>query len=356
MINDSQIVTPQNYLKGLFNFSSVYNPPENNIEMEIENRKNFIVQKLLRKKFRKQKLHPNTVIDITKKVESSVDQNIPLHFVIPFGGYKHFWNPSHPEPDWAEFFTFHSLTEWLAPVLAVYQPGATIEFISEDLILPRMNNYPPATIEQYAKIFALLLETFQKNMPKNLHFRYWRLGDRYDKDKMIHEVEALLPASWDKWKTYTDEQKEVELKRSKRSVMWKGNEELTGLTEEEKEKRTIESRLLELAYYEVEARPEFLGNYFLADNHIPICFSFGLSPDNIDHWIVLGTTEGSVVDYWIGRGIVEDRGDRIIPRIVSKHQYEQIKPQLKTEKVDILSLKNFAEIETYPGVLDFKKM
>lgn len=313
----------------------------------------FVAKKLLRKKFRKQKLLEETRSDITNKVSLSIQENRPLHFAIPFGGYKHFWNPSHPRPDWAEFFTLHSLTEWLAPVLAVYVPGAIVEFISEDLILPRMNNYPEETLDQYAKGFSNLLDFYKKISPQNLRLEYYRLGDKFDKKKMTEEVEKILPTSWKKWGTYTEEQKEVELKRSKRSVLWAGKEDLTALTDQEKEKRTIESRLLELAYYEVEAQPEYLGSYFQADNHIPICFSFGLSSDNIDHWIVLGTTSGSIVDFWIGRGIIEDHENTYIPRIVSRKQYEEIQQKLRTQKVDILPLKNFQTVEVYPGILTF---
>lgn len=293
------------------------------------------------------------IAKITNKVSESVSQNIPLRFVIPFGGYKHFWNPSHPEPDWAEYFTLVHLAEWLSPILAVYQPGAIIEFISEDMILPRMNNYPEACLNIYAQRFTRLLELFQKNASNNLHFEFFRVGDRYNKKKMIEEVEMLLPASWKKWESYIDEQKEVELKRSRRSVMWKGKYNLTGLSSHEKEQRVIESRLLELAYYDVEARPEFLGDYFIKNNHIPICFSFGLSSDNIDHWIVLGSTSNSIVDFWIGRGIVESQGDLYIPRILSKTQYEEIQPKLKVETVDVLPSKNFETIEIYPGILNF---
>lgn len=313
----------------------------------------FISQKLFRKKFRKQKMHPDMIANITHKVEVSVNQNIPLRFVIPFGGYKHFWNPSHPEPDWAELFTLHTLAAWLSPILAVYEPGAIIEFISEDMIVPMMNNYPEETQDQYTKIFSELLKLYGKMIPKNLYFEFCRVGDKFDKKRMIEEVEKQLPASWKKWNTFTKEQKELELHRSRRSVMWNGNEDLTKLTDQDKEHRIIESRLIELAYYTVEARSDFLGNYFLSENHIPICFSFGLSPDNIDHWIVLGSTLNSIVDFWIGRGVIEDHGSTYVPRIVSHHQYDDIKPKLRVENVDIFPFKNFQTVDIYPGVLNF---
>lgn len=313
-----------------------------------KDRKGFIVQKLLRKRFRKQKVHPDTAADINGKIDRSIKGQNPLHFIIPFGGYKHFWNPSHPYPDWAELFTLRFLTEWVVPILAVHKPGVIMEFISEGVIVPRMNNYPEEAIEQYSQGFTTLLDTYCTYAPPNFDIRFFRIQDRYDKDKLIEEVEKRLPEKWKRWDTYSDAQRVVELKRSRRSVLWKGKEDLTKLSEQEKEKRIIESRLLELAYYEVESSHEFLDDYFIEDNHIPICFSFGLSPDNMKNpWLTLGSTYASTVDFWIGRGILEERTDRFIHRIVSREQYEKIKDCLQNHKVnlDLLPMSNYQSIE-----------
>ncbi len=335
------------YLKDLFAVFVPYVLTEDEKKIVTRDLQTFIIQKLFRKRFRKQKVFPNAIADITNKVALSLKEYRPLHFTVPFGGYKHFWNPSHPEPDWAELFTMKFLTEWVSPILTVHEPGVIIEYISEDLILPRMNNYPEEALENYAKSFRLLLDSYKKYIPKNLDIRFFRVGDKYDKEKIVKEVEKMLPESWRKWETYSQEQKDIELKRSKRSVMWKGREDLTGLSDEAKQKRMIESRLIELAYYSVEAKPEFLGNYFMEDNHVGICFSYGLSPDNSDHWLTLGSTYASTVDYWIGRGILEERDGNFIPRIASKEQYHKIKESLKTVEThfDLLSLKNYQSIE-----------
>lgn len=306
----------------------------------------FIIKKLLRKRFRKQKVHPDTLAEITNKVNNKIEQNKPIHFTIPFGGYKHFWNPSYPEPDWAEVFTIRFLSEWVAPILAAYKPGAIIEFISEDVILSRMNNYPNDALEKYSEIFRSLIDLYQKWLPANLKLNYFRVNDKCDGVKIVKEVENLLPKRWQEWEKLNNSEKAIELKRSMRSVFWNGKENLINLSSKEKEKRTIESRLIELAYYDVEALPKFLGNYFTDDNRIGICFSFGLSPDNITHWITLGSTYASVVDYWIGRGVLEKMENGFIPRIVSKEQYEKIKAHLKTLSLkDELPFKNYQSIE-----------
>lgn len=312
----------------------------------------FILQKLTRKKFRKQKLHPDTIQEFTTKIATKVKEDKPIHFTIPFGGYKHYWNPSHPDPDWAEIFTLRFLIEWVSPIITTYKPGVVIDFISEDLILPRMNNYPEDVLEKYSQAFSSLLDTYRQFLPKNLKINYFRVGDRYDKKAIIKEVEDLLPERWEKWNTYTSEEKEIELKRSKRAIMWNGNHDLANLSDEEKEKRMIESRLIELAYYDIEAKPNFLGDYYTEDNRIGICFSFGLSPDNVTHWITLGSTYASSVDYWIGRGILEKTQEGFIPRIISKEQYQKVKNSLQTTQIKFTELpaKNYQSIEIISSI------
>jgi hypothetical protein len=337
----------QQYLKQSFTHFAEYTLSEDDKKIAGRNIDHFILQKLFRKRFRKQKLFPNTVADITKKVALSLKENRPIYFTIPFGGYKHFWSTSHPEPDWAEFFTLKFLSEYVSPILSVYKPGVIVEFISEDLIIPRMNNYPEEKLEKYSEAFILLLQAYNKYLPNNLNFRFFRVSDRCNKEQIIKKVETLLPERWAKWEVYTQEEKDIELKRSKRSILWNGKLDLTRLSEKEKQTKMIESRLIELAYYDVESEPDFLGNYLTADNHIGVCFSFGLSPDNFDHWITLGSTYASIVDFWIGKGILEKNQDTYVHRIVSKEQYGKLNNFIHAIPTNftLVSIRNYQTID-----------
>ncbi len=310
----------------------------------------FMMNKLIRKKFRRRHLSEKTKGEIERKVKLSFEEKRPLHFTVPFGGYKHFWNSSAPLPDWAELFNFRYLTEYILPILTVYEPGVIIEYISEDVILTRMNNYPKDYLEKYNEGFQTLLNWYSKFVPKNLEFRFFRVGQRFDKDKIIERVESLLPERKVAFERLSNQQKDQELHRSYRSMFWHGEKDLSSLNEDEKEKRIIESRLIELAYYETEAQPEFLGNYLNEDNHICICFSFGTTHDNdVYEDLTLGSTFSSIVDFWIGRGILEYGKQKYTPRIVSKKQYEEIKSQLKTIKLKtpLLDSDNYKTIEVW---------
>jgi len=324
------------YLNNLFSEYTNYILSSEEQKTVARDLKGFIIQKLTRKKFRKQKVFPNTLKDITEKIEKSIKDNKPINFSIFFGGYKHFWNPSSPEVDWAEVFAFKFLTDWVSPIIAVYKPGVTFDFISEDLILEKMNNYSNESLDKYSQSFRVLLEKYNQNLPDNLKFNFIRLKDKFNQEKILKAVEEQLKKGYERWNSLSPEEQELELKRSKRSV----------IGENISRDKFVESRVVELAYYEVEAFPEFFGDYFNQSN-IFLSFSFGLSPDNIDHWLVLGSTYASVVDFWIGRGILEERDNEFIHRIVSQEQYKKIKNNLKKVDVKItdLTLENFKNIE-----------
>ncbi len=332
-MNDANI-----YLKDVlanFNDYSVSGDDKKAIERDLSV---FIAQKLLRKKFRKQKLFDSTIADVTNKIKLSVQAINPVHIVIFFGGYKHFWNPSAPEVDWAEVFNLNFLSEWAAPIAASYKPGVIIEFVSEDWILERMNNYKTEDLDRYAGSFKKLIDSFNKQMPDNFKFKFTRLGDIYDKSKMLKVVEAEMPAGYERWNSLSEESKRSELKRSQRSVILKEGQGID---------RIIESRIIELAYYHVEEGPEFSGDYFSNPENIYIYFSGGLSDDNVYHWMTLGSTSASIVDSWIGRGILGEGQNGFVDRIVSKEQYEKIKDKLRTLKIDSgeFNLKNLGSIE-----------
>ncbi len=336
------------YLKSLFENIQLYVLTPDEEKTIKRDMVGFIVDKLTRKKFRRKKLSENRRKDIEGKIKISVKANEPIHFTIPFGAYKHFWNNSHPEPDWAEMFNFRYLTEYVLPVLAVYKPGVILEYISEDMIMTRMDNYPSKFLEDYSKVFTKLVGWYNKLCPKNLEIKYFRVGDRCDKEKIIDIVEKLLPERRKEFDKLSDAAKEQELHRSHHSVMWNGEKDLTSLDDSQKLDRMIESRLIELAYYDTEAQPEFLGDYLEGENHICICFSFGLSHDNdMFDDLTLGSTFGSIVDHWIGRGVLEYHDNKFTPNIVSKDQLEKFKANIETVNINpqILPYKNYKTID-----------
>lgn len=309
----------------------------------------FLLDKIIRKKFRR-RVWGDTREYLQRQIKKSLNENRPLHFTIPFGGYKHYWNPAHPEPDWAELFHFRFMTDYVLPMLSVHEPGVILEYISEDMIIPLMNNYPEEALESYSAGFRPLIEWYSQFTPSNLELRFFRVGERYDKNEIIKKVEALLPERREAFAKLTAEEQEQEIHRSQRSVFWQGKQDLSGLSDAEKSEKIIMSRLTELAYYDTEAEPEYLGDYFTSDNHIDTWFSGGLSPDNVGHSLSLATCYGSIVDYWIGRGVLQSHHGKLHPTIISRQQYADSKSNLQIIEIspELVPLKNFKAIEILP--------
>ncbi len=339
-------VNANDYLKKLLTQIEGYVPTDEDKKAFSRDKVDYIFRKIDRKKFRRKQLGQESKDHIRAKIKISVDAGKPIHLVIPFGGYKHYWNPSRPEPDWAELFNFRYITEYILPILALYEPGVTMEYMSEDMILPRMNNYPDEVIEKYIAIFKELITWYQKQVPSNLKLTFFRVSDRCDKAEIIKKVEALLPERRKAYDELSPEKQEAELKRSNRSIYWNGKVDWTNLSESEKKNKIIESRLIELAYYDTESLPEFMGNYLGEEDHICICFSFGLSPDNAYDDLTLGSTFGSIADYWIGRGVLVSNEKELHPRIVSAKQYETLKEKVVVNEVNLdIPGNNYKKIE-----------
>ena len=339
------------FLKAMTTFPKYNLSAEDN--KAIENSKaHWMTRKITRKKFRKTKINKNTFDEIQKKIENSIEEKRPIHFNILFGGYKHFWNDSHPYPDWAEVFNLKFMSELISPILEVYEPGVELDYSSEDIILPYMNNYPIKALDEYAKSFKKLIEFYSKNIPKNFKINYIRTGEMYNREKLIETIFKKLPKVKKEWEKISKKEKDILLHRSHRSVMWNGYKNLTNLNDKEKLKKIEESKQIEDIFYEEEDK--LIGEYSYGANNIPIVLSWGLSDENIDNWLTLGSTFASSVDFWIGKGILEKRENKLIPRIISKNQYNEIKEKLTLVDTGINNLKNLNSIEVCKDIINFK--
>ena len=314
----------------------------------------WITKKLFRKKFRKTKTYKEAFNEISKKIKYSIERDAPIHFIILFGGYKHFWNDSHPNTDWAELFNLRFMSEFVAPLLKVYSKGVILDYGSEDVIITKMNNYPKKSLDLYAKSFQKLINFYSNYVPPNFSINYIRTSDKYDVGDLTAKIESALPNKIKEWDKLSLEEKSAKLKRSNRSVMFDGENNFSNLAKIEKEKLIEKSKQIEELFYEIE--DELIGDYYYGGNNIPLVLSWGLSNENLDHWLTLGSTFASSVDFWIGRGILEVRNDKIVPRIVSKKQYFEIKNYLTKIDIELLSFnKNLTKLEICHKKLNFEK-
>ena len=77
-----------------------------------------------------------------------------------------------------------------------------------------------------------------------------------------------------------------------------------------------------------------MNGYFSQDNRICICFSYGLSLDNNTTGdLTLASGPGSIVDFWIGRGVLINHRGKLFGTIISKQQYKERLPSITTINV-----------------------
>lgn len=311
----------------------------------------WITGKLLLKRFRKAKVHEKTREDILNKVKISIAEDKPIYLVVLFGGYKHFWNQSYPEVDWAELFNLRFMSELVAPILSAYKPGVILDYESEDVIIELMDNYPTESLDSYAASFRKLVQAYSKCLPTNFKINYVRSQEQIDAKKLKARINELLTDKRKVWAAYSKEELDKHLARSPNNILWNGKEDWTKLSEAEKEQKILESKIVNETYYDADF--EFRGDYLCGGNHIPIVLSWGLTFENFANWLTLGSTFSSTVDFWVGRGILEDRVEKFVPRVVSQTQYYKIKDKLEMHDSNLIPMKNFKQIEVYNGTLNF---
>ena len=135
--------------------------------------------------------------------------------------------------------------------------------------------------------------------------------------------------------------------------MFKGEIDYSDLDEAEKNKLIEKSKQIENLFYEIE--DELINGYYHEGTHIPLVLSWGLSDENFDRWLTLGSVSSSAVDFWIGRGILEIRNNKLIPRIVSRNQYKKIKKKLLKLEINLSLGENFKYLEILEEQLKFNK-
>ena len=262
----------------------------------------------------------------------------PLHLVLCFGGYKHYWNPAHPLVDFAELLNLSFMAEYLAPVLSAHAPGVRIDYSSGDLALKLIDNYPPDASDRYAESFRALLRRFveRSGVPDNLDIRLFRPQEEEPyasngyRDRLFARIEELTGPITASWSSLDESQLDTKLKRTRRSIMWDGDENMTDLDEIRQEAALRRSKIVNECYYAADF--ELRGDYFDGGNHIPVVQSWGLCDENIGEWLTLASTKASTVDFWIGRGVLEEHAPsgRLIDKVVSRTQCEAAAQRLKT--------------------------
>jgi len=338
-------MTAQEYLEHRLQTCSQYSLTEYEKQLASENLKDFLFTQLTRKKFRRWKLSDIARERLIGVLEYCIPKKLPLLVRFRFGGYKLWRMPTTPGVDWAKFFAIAHYAAYLAPVLAAYEPGVKLLFMSDDVFVEPMDNVSKSSTESYYQSFLTLLQEFKKYTQKNFDIEIIRHSSLYaseealqkELDEKIQEIEPI-------WKEkMTPEKLKTSLAISALNIKWDGVKDLTGLTEAEKEKFVERGVLFHEALVKVPTIRAFSDN-----NPAMFSISCGLIPSVVS----IGTTKSSVAKFWAGIGVLEERDgmyyDLYYDRVLSPSQFVRMQEVEKQDvPIQLIPLNNFLHVSIY---------
>lgn len=326
-----------------------------------EEQKEKFLDRIFLRRYRKYATTQDVRDFVKGRLSGIIDKKLPMTFVPSFGGYKHWWSPTYPATDWAEVFNIKFMLEFLAPIYNSYTDNVvSISYESEEVILSELNNIPQKGLDIYTKTFRDVLSVFQGivGIRPQLSLvlareQYEQVG--YSKEKLLARIAEMLPDYEKRFDSYEQEDKERRITKVKTNFRLDGVVDYTRCSEKEINELYKHSRILNEAF--LDADYEVRGESFFDDKStIPLLFTFGLGPGG-EAWPHIGSSSSSMVDFWAGMGILEKRENgKIVPRIISRTQYDNIKDKLikvpvKSKLTGINT--NYDYIYVYNGTLMF---
>lgn len=304
--------------------------------LQLGQRKYFIEQRLLSKKFRKNFLQPETRELIKKKIALSADNDKPLYLIFAFGGYKNPWVESaYPNPEWAELFHLIYILKLLTPIAKHYEPGIFLQYESECEATIYHNNFSKEDVNSYTENFKKLLEFIKPYAPKNIEFSYITLPEQYDTDKFFEGVKTLVPERVEELRKSLGAGLKDALKRPKFNLKLDGVEDLTSKSEEELDE--IALRSLAFNHLFLEEDYKIREGFFYGDERISMVGTYCSEEENPDNWIEINSCARSANAFWTSRGVLIETAEGYQMDIVGPVEYGKLKESIKMEETQIIS-------------------
>ncbi|MBP9748098.1 MAG: hypothetical protein KBD17_00505 [Candidatus Pacebacteria bacterium] len=288
----------------------------------------FIFSRVLSKKFRKFSVSPEYLEQIRKSIEINVSKKEPIKFAFSFGGYKLWRLEERSEPDWAELFAIIYYCRWMQPILNVYKPGIWFDFVTDGIILEKLNNVPKEESKIYRAEFQKLLDFIKPYTPTNLKLTLTEIGDFYSSEK---EFEEDLADKINKLKSSIGK----DLPDLTPEDIARVELNVNATPEQKNDPKWREKvKLLHDSYMTVsKKRP-----YYKTEDKIMVL------ANALNGMLALGTTKTSTVKFWVGVGALQRRDNSFIETILSTSQLEKAKLTWEPVTIEGLEGKNFKTI------------
>jgi hypothetical protein len=298
----------------------------------------YITSKVFSNKFRKSSPDDDTRNEIISNIKESVKKNKPIHFTIPTGGYKKWQFQSAPFVDWSEFFHLRFMFEYFAPILKVYKPGIILDYFSNAWLIKVISHYTQSDLDKYATSFKKLIDLFKPSFPSNLQVRYKVVAEQVPEETLVKRILKNRSMVECEWKELAKEEQQIRLKSSERNMRWDLLEKDKKLSNVEKEKVIYEGKIIHDSLLKGGWNNDL--DYLFNNNRIPI-----IHRKTKVKFLHIATCSGAFVQFWVGTGLLEKRGDRIIPRILSYEQYQKVKDKLQQIPINLFDIESFKQIE-----------
>lgn len=333
-------MTPQKYLSQLLTTTSKYElTNEDRVLLESVGIEQYIFTKLSSKKFRKTKMDDDCTSRTKEAVRLRVQKNEPITIVYPQGGYKLWRFPSSPTVDWAEFFNIAFVLEYIAPIANSYKPGVNIVYYMHTLLMELHDNLTTEEIQAYVDSFNQLLEKFRTYLPKNITISILRDADLYSREEYFSALEEGKKLAENDYKNFSKSKIDDLARMANLNIKWDGKEDWTKLSQKQKDEKIYLAGLYEMA----------------ATSQLKKVFEKVKSPDNVlvftkatKDFIGIGSTKASIAKHWVGFGVLQKKGDKYLPIILTPTQFNEAQKQPhEIAVVDLLSLTNFDEVMVF---------
>jgi len=287
-----------------------------------------IFAKVMSKKFRKLKADEETIKVTRRAIHTAVSTGQPVIISFLFGGYKLWRFDEAPEIDWAEIFAVTYFVRWLKTIAAVYPPGVTLDFYSEDIAVETLNNIARNETERYSQTFKAMLDWIRPYVPQNVNLSYRRYGDEYN--------------------TYADYLRELDAGKAR--ILRQNHGKLPTLNDAQKAATELNVRLLpgqdsdplwrekvEVVHKGVEAT-DTMSRYLNDPSLIMAC------PTKYSGWVAVGSTKRSYAKFWAGVGALQRAGSSFNELVLTPNQLKTTEFEWAPIKLDGLKGKSFSQL------------
>ncbi|HYC34132.1 MAG TPA: hypothetical protein VEC13_00190 [Candidatus Paceibacterota bacterium] len=301
--------------------------PKNNTELI-----NVILKHLFSKKFRKYSIPEKNQKIIRTAVEKSVLNNEPIKISFPFGGYKLWRFEETPEADWAELFFIMYVARWLKQVCTLYPKGVIFTFWFDEIMIEKMNNIPESDLRAYEKSLNAVLTFVKPYLSPNMKFETFMERSRYESSEVF---EKELAVEIEKLREVRAKDPQPLSEAAIRSIEM-NVKLLPGQADDPLWRERID--LMHYAYYNLQEKNTRIRNGYTTENIT--AFTVFFEPNVIP----IGSAKTSIVRFWVGVGVLEQRKDSFIENILSITQLEKAKFDWESVSIKGLEGKNFRKI------------